>query len=415
MPVASSRSLSKTTRLSRSIYAAVAILLMTLGLGFYVDAKNDAMHGHHLEIVTRLERMVRLKQELTSMLIISVLERNTLRSTTYGSVNVSLEETIQTVSELTRELRLSGEISALGEGQAMLRTFESRAIELMRSDRWEEARKVLFDDDYVLAKKIYEINSETAISALTDELATQARQFEKLRMVALALRMGALLLLLWVGVMFSRRLRRELDEQTRLHEAIQAANELLEDKVQQRTAELEAANRQLEALSATDALTGLGNRRKFDEVWRIECHRAARHGLPVALAMIDVDFFKAYNDHYGHQAGDDCLQRIARVLGAEARRAGELAARYGGEEFVLLIPGTALGGACLAAERVRAAVQLQEIPHASSAIAPVVTVSIGVACGIPDSGEGWGRLLQEADQALYEAKRLGRNRVYPCE
>ena len=98
------------------------------------------------------------------MLIISVLERNTLRSTTYGSVNASLEETIQTVSELTRELRLSGEISALGEGQAMLRTFESRAIELMRSDRWEEARKVLFDDDYVLAKKIYEINSETAIS-----------------------------------------------------------------------------------------------------------------------------------------------------------------------------------------------------------------------------------------------------------
>lgn len=320
MPVASSRSLSKTTRLSRSIYAAVAILLMTLGLGFYVDAKNDAMHGRHLEIVTRLERMVRLKQELTSMLIISVLERNTLRSTTYGSVNASLEETIQTVSELTRELRLSGEISALGEGQAMLRTFESRAIELMRSDRWDEARKVLFDDDYVLAKKIYEINSETAISALTDELATQARQFEKLRMVALALRMGALLLLLWVGVMFSRRLRRELDEQTRLHGAIQAANELLEDKVQQRTAELEAANRQLEALSTTDALTGLGNRRKFDEVWRIECHRAARHGLPVALAMIDVDFFKAYNDHYGHQAGDDCLQRIARVLGAEARR-----------------------------------------------------------------------------------------------
>lgn len=179
--------------------------------------------------------------------------------------------------------------------------------------------------------------------------------------------------------------------------------------------ETERKNQLLQELNCIDGLTGLYNRRHLDEVLREEWNRAMRQQQPLALLMIDIDYFKLYNDSSGHPAGDACLRQVADQIGRLARRSGDLAARYGGEEFVLLIPGTALGGACLAAERVRAAVQLQGIPHASSAIAPVVTVSIGVACGIPDSGEGWGRLLQEADQALYEAKRLGRNRVYPCE
>jgi predicted signal transduction protein with EAL and GGDEF domain len=130
---------------------------------------------------------------------------------------------------------------------------------------------------------------------LTGELAKTVEYFDRIRMAALVMRTGALLLLLWVGSVFSRRLRSELVEQARLREAITASKQLLEVKVQQRTAELEAANQRLATLSATDALTGLANRRSFDQSWEAEWQRASRQGLPLAIAMVDVDQFKAYN------------------------------------------------------------------------------------------------------------------------
>ncbi len=180
--------------------------------------------------------------------------------------------------------------------------------------------------------------------------------------------------------------------------------------VADRTAQLEEANRQLAALSLTDGLTGLANRRHFDQLFAEEWFRARRSGLPMALLMADVDHFKNFNDRYGHQAGDECLKSVARVLQTSAQRAGDLAARYGGEEFALILPGTDAAAAQRLAESVRAAIEALAIPHESSP-AGMVTVSIGVAAMAADTGQIGEHLLHSADKALYQAKHDGRNRV----
>lgn len=189
-------------------------------------------------------------------------------------------------------------------------------------------------------------------------------------------------------------------------------NESLEEQVAARTRELEDANRQLEWLSITDGLTGLANRRRFDQVLDSEMRRATRSGHDVALIMLDVDLFKKYNDCYGHQAGDACLRGVAQALQSACNRAGDLVARYGGEEFVLVAADTGLSGAAALAETLRASVAALQLPHRKSGFG-YVTISVGVAVTsfatqpeqTPDS------LLQIADQALYRAKSLGRNRV----
>ena len=162
----------------------------------------------------------------------------------------------------------------------------------------------------------------------------------------------------------------------------------------------------------TDALTGLANRRHFDSVFAEEWARAQRSGQPLALLMLDVDFFKAYNDYYGHQAGDDCLRRIAHFLRGAARRAGDLVARYGGEEFVVVAADTDLAAALNLAEAMRATVAAAAIPHAVSSLAGgTATVSIGVAVAVPRYGDAPEHLLSRADEALYRAKSRGRNQV----
>ena len=393
-----------------SIYAAVAVLVLTFVLGTYVNARNEDMRVRQLGISTRLERIVRLEQELAGLLSGAVLEQKILRVSRYDAVNESLKGTVAAVAELSRELQLSEDISVLLDLQAGLRATEARSLAHMHAGRWRQSRAVLFEEDYLLAKKVYEITTESVISALSDELAARAQRLRTMRGLADGLRLGALLLLLWVGLMVARRLRRELAEQVRLQEEIRASNEHLEDSVRQRTAELENANRQLAALSTTDGLTGLANRRHFDEVWQTEWQRAARVGLPLALVLIDVDNFKTYNDHYGHQAGDDCLRRVAAILAREARRSGELVARYGGEEFVLVVPGASAADARLVAERMRSAVQAEAMPHALTGPG-VVTISLGVASGQPRHAHDAEALLKEADVALYLAKQQGRNRV----
>ncbi|MFO1263316.1 MAG: diguanylate cyclase [Rhodoferax sp.] len=398
-------------RSSISLYLAVLVLVVSTGIGSYVDLENNEMHARHLAINTGLERMLRLNQELNSMVMVSVLEQNTLRTASYDTVSAELADTIKTVEKLTQQQNLSDEMSDLRTEHAKLHVIEEQVLRLMRQDRWQEARKLLFDEAYVLSKKIYEINSETVVGALTGELAATAAHLDRLRNVSLGVRIGALLLLLWVGAMFSRRLRAEATEQARLREAVSAANLALEEKVQQRTNELEAANRKLLDLSSTDGLTGLANRRRFDAVWETEWQRALRQGLSLAVAMIDVDQFKTYNDHYGHQAGDECLKQVAQVLGTMAQRSGELAARYGGEEFVVILPSLDRDEALTEAERIRAAVQALQIAHAFGTGAGVLTISIGVATCIPSQGESSAGLLRAADAALYEAKHLGRNRV----
>ena len=174
--------------------------------------------------------------------------------------------------------------------------------------------------------------------------------------------------------------------------------------------QLATANELLATLSATDGLTGLHNRRSFDEAMAQEWQRCARHGLPLALLLVDIDHFKLYNDHYGHLAGDDCLRRVARLLTADVRRAGEMVARYGGEEFVLLLPGSDANAALETAQRCLERIRTENIPHAASPTSQRLSMSIGVAAWVPQLQQQAYSLINAADNALYNAKQSGRAR-----
>jgi len=164
-------------------------------------------------------------------------------------------------------------------------------------------------------------------------------------------------------------------------------------------------------LATVDPVTGVANRRSFDRtmdrVWR-SCRRQR---LEVALLMIDVDFFKAYNDRLGHPAGDKCLKQVARGLAAALMRPDDFLARYGGEEFAVILPRTGLDGACVVAERLKERIRKLSIVHPASPAGNCVSISQGVACQIPEGRYNSAFLVAMADQALYEAKRSGRNRV----
>ncbi|VCU72254.1 Phytochrome-like protein cph2 [Pigmentiphaga humi] len=177
---------------------------------------------------------------------------------------------------------------------------------------------------------------------------------------------------------------------------------------------LEAENAQLLAMAATDGLTNLANRRSFDEVLEREWRRAARDDEPLALLLIDVDHFKALNDHYGHQQGDQYLRAIAQLIKSCIRRPGDTAARYGGEEFAVLLPNTDIDGAFLLAEKIRNATQAARIPHLQSELG-VMTLSIGVEAMVPHGSLVAAALVRRADTALYTAKRQGRNRTCPYD
>jgi len=179
----------------------------------------------------------------------------------------------------------------------------------------------------------------------------------------------------------------------------------------QRETELRAANSSLERLTLLDPLTGVPNRRSFTSALEDAWRRGLRSKGPIAVLMIDIDFFKGINDMHGHTYGDRCLGVIARTLGQQARRTYDLFARYGGEEFVLLLPETKLEGAVVVAERMREAIAALEIANAASPFDGRLTISIGTATAIAEANGEASSLVEIADQALYEAKRLGRNRV----
>jgi diguanylate cyclase (GGDEF)-like protein len=185
----------------------------------------------------------------------------------------------------------------------------------------------------------------------------------------------------------------------------------LEELVAERTAEVEAANARLAQLARVDGLTGVFNRRAFDEALSVEWRRAVRASTPLALLLLDVDLFKPYNDDQGHPAGDECLIAVAGALAQAFQRAGDSVARYGGEELAVLLPGASAEQAASAAENVRRLVEELAIPHPTSNVAPVVTVSIGVGWCEPTPDGAAVDLLRVADRALYAAKQGGRNRI----
>lgn len=187
--------------------------------------------------------------------------------------------------------------------------------------------------------------------------------------------------------------------------------DVAEDELRVAQQQLVASNQQLEQLAMHDALTGLANRRSFDETLAQESGRARRSATSLALLMIDIDYFKRYNDHYGHLAGDACLQRVATMLASCTRRPPDLLARYGGEEMAVILPETDSAGAAVVARAMLERLSLEPIAHHDSPFAQV-TVSIGIACASGADADSLQSLVQRADAALYVAKDAGRNRLH---
>ncbi len=175
--------------------------------------------------------------------------------------------------------------------------------------------------------------------------------------------------------------------------------------------QLAIANQKLQELATTDGLTGIANRRQFDRVLMLEWRRLAREEMPLSLIMFDIDFFKLYNDFYGHLGGDDCLGQVAGAIASSAKRAGDLAARYGGEEFAVILPNTSAEGANAVARKICDSLASLKLPHARSSIGPYVTLSCGIATAIPAGEESPDTLIRSADSALYQAKTAGKNRI----
>lgn len=186
-------------------------------------------------------------------------------------------------------------------------------------------------------------------------------------------------------------------------------------RLEQRTEELQDANVKLEHLAQVDALTQLYNRRYFEHEMEKEWKKARRESQSLALLVVDIDYFKLYNDTYGHAAGDECLRHVARLLSKTLHRPGDVLSRIGGEEFVALLPGIEAEGAMTVAKTMQALLQQAQLIHATSPVSDFVTISIGVALTTPEGDETSLGLFQAADKALYKAKSKGRNHIVTGE
>jgi two-component system chemotaxis family response regulator WspR len=184
-----------------------------------------------------------------------------------------------------------------------------------------------------------------------------------------------------------------------------------ENQLEARNRQLQVVNHELLHLSLVDPVTGVANRRHFDDMMDRAWRSAARHEFEIALIIMDIDFFKGYNDRLGHPAGDDCLRRVANELAAGLLRPDDFLGRYGGEEFAAILPRTDLAGAAVVAERLRSNVESLGILHPASPVGSYVTISQGLACAVPVPASTPSSLIALADEALYEAKRSGRNQL----
>lgn len=215
-----------------------------------------------------------------------------------------------------------------------------------------------------------------------------------------------------IGFLFfsSKEIGAYADAHVELYQVIASHVAIIVDKGRLHQELLEAKHT-LEGLANVDSLTGAYNRRFFDELYAREWNRALRESEPLSVILVDIDFFKQFNDLYGHLAGDDCLKKVAGIISGNTQRGTDLVARFGGEEFVLVLPNTDGAGAAIMAERLRRLVEEMEIPHSGSQGIGRVTISLGLAGGVPRRGDSAKELLDAADRALYRAKEAGRNRV----
>jgi diguanylate cyclase (GGDEF)-like protein len=203
---------------------------------------------------------------------------------------------------------------------------------------------------------------------------------------------------------YSRSLEQKVSDRT------QALQLEVGNRIAAETA-LQAVNKELERIAYLDGLTQMANRRRFDQCLEQEWRRMKREQQPLSLILCDVDYFKQYNDLYGHQVGDECLRTVARVIHAATKRPADLAARYGGEEFAVILPNTTLQGAFRVAEEVQARIRQLKLPHQSSLVNPCVTLSFGVASIVPAETDAPDQLITSADRVLYQAKITGRDRI----
>jgi diguanylate cyclase (GGDEF)-like protein len=197
-----------------------------------------------------------------------------------------------------------------------------------------------------------------------------------------------------------RRRVRRLIQQSQLYKQLEHTNQKLEE-----------VNQTLQRLASVDGLTQVANRRCFDEALIHEWQRISRELGSLSLILVDIDYFKLYNDTYGHLAGDKCLKQVAQAISRAVHRPADLVARYGGEEFVVLLPGTTLAGANQVAEAVKAAVKKLNLPHSSSPLGEKITLSLGISCLTPSQHSSPMTLIKSADKALYLAKESGRDRI----
>jgi diguanylate cyclase (GGDEF)-like protein len=212
-----------------------------------------------------------------------------------------------------------------------------------------------------------------------------------------------------VGLAYCLHVRRLKRSERRLNDLLEHRTaELLE-----RSAQLEVANTALEEMATVDPVTGLANRRRFDVFFQQEWQRSRRTQQPLSLLMLDIDHFKAFNDRYGHQRGDECIQQVASVLRAAAHRPADLACRYGGEEFTVVLAETGATGAYSVAETIRGTVEALQIPNEGAPLG-LITVSIGVGTRSGEEYERAADLMSACDRALYDAKHAGRNRTSPA-
>ncbi|NJK40400.1 MAG: diguanylate cyclase [Acaryochloridaceae cyanobacterium SU_2_1] len=206
-------------------------------------------------------------------------------------------------------------------------------------------------------------------------------------------------------------LERLADTFNYMESQMKSALQTLENRVQERTKALVSVNQKLEALVNLDGLTQIANRRCFDHYLALEWPRHQREQQPLSLIMIDIDYFKGYNDFYGHQSGDDCLVQVAQMIVKVLQRPTDLVARYGGEEFAVILSNTDSAGALTVATAMETAIATVQIPHQASEVSNVITLSMGVTSLIPKISDNLDLIISQADQALYAAKQAGRHRI----
>ncbi len=236
---------------------------------------------------------------------------------------------------------------------------------------------------------------------------TEHDYLEKFRALAISTFLSSMV----VSIVLSVLVTRYLTFLERRNRELKDYSKDLEVMVKERTIALQSANDSLQQLASMDSLTQVYNRRYFDEYLEGEWQRARRNEDWLSLILCDVDHFKAYNDTYGHQAGDICLYNVAQAMVTVSHRSSDRVARYGGEEFVIVLPHTGREGALQVAEAIRAQIRVLNLPHRGSLTQDVVTVSMGVASMVPVNQQGVFQLVQDADRGLYQAKQSGRDRV----